>query len=128
MIKITYVGRRLWGSKLMHVFLHGKKERGWAGIRGAIIGYIYMAEKKGAHLQLSKRPERHGDPWATENQLMEWEAKDVAAFTETRKRRAEASVRKNLPLTKKLEELRPFIMKLSWLERKALFEYMIDHF
>ena len=34
MKRVTYIGKRIWGNRLADVFLHGKKQFAWKGIRG----------------------------------------------------------------------------------------------
>lgn len=114
----------MWGTKVMHVFLHGKKERGWSGIYGATIGYVYPAEKSGDRLTLSKRPKRLSFSERPQTEIEEWEAQDMATQAVMAERRAETAIRKNLPLTQKIEQLKPLLKKLSWSQRKALYNYL----
>lgn len=130
-VKIRYIGRRLWGASVTHVFLQGKKERGWNGIRGCTIGYYYEAERDGDKLKLSKRPHRVGSPNydfdSPDRKLCEqWEAQDHAAMMIVAEKRAEARLKRETPLRKKLDELKPLIKKLSFIEKKAFANYIMD--
>lgn len=123
---MVYIGRRIWGAQITHVFLHGKKESGWKGIRGCTIGYVYEAEKEGKIFRLAKRPERIKYSELPQEKIEEWEAQDFAAQSIVIERRADATLKRSTPLRKKLDELKPLIKKLNYFERRAFANYLVN--
>lgn len=128
-MKLTYIGKRLNGENLVNAFVHGhdyENELYWSGRKLLKIGGLYESIKEGEDHKMSKSPEYLGDSDVTPEQRGEWMSAEVVAESINNQRLARIKAAKENELLDKIDALKPYVVKLSYQEKRAFLEYVLD--
>lgn len=127
-MKLIYIGKRfLDDEKLYQTFVDGNgKEYLWTRIQWVKIGNAYRAEKKGSGHSMSRRPDCIKEDAASEKQIKEWQAKEISAIGSYNRVMYRKKHSKESGLYKKIEELKPYVEKMSYQEKMAFVDYIMD--
>ena len=124
--KATYIGRRALKDGVYHAFLCNKKEVYFKKGFGLTIGYKYELGVEGKNFTLTRFPDHLGERTDSEQTLNEWETFDAAAQELERARKAELKIRNGKYYLQYLKPLKPYVSKMSFREKKAFAEFIID--
>jgi len=125
-IKLTYIGRRLNGDKLVFTFLEGKKEVYFGKTKWLTIGHQYEAVRTKTNLEMNQRPEDLGESGVSEEHIEKWNVQDGIAKQKYDKRRLSLKLKSNKFLTANLGTLRSLCKGLSFSEKRYLLEFLLD--
>jgi hypothetical protein len=76
-VSLTYIGRRPGKKGTLWAFLKGKKEIYYGRIPGVVIGCNYEATEKDGSTMLAKYPKRLESSDFSDEQVAQWEARDL---------------------------------------------------
>lgn len=125
-----YAGKRDSGNRLWQLFIYGKKEILWSGIKGVFIGESYVFEaKRGGNASIKRRPEQVEAPAPSQSKLTEWTAKEQAALAIQKKRNGDAKIARLMRDRKfygEFKELERVCRGLDYLEVGQFVRYLTD--
>lgn len=125
-VKALYVGKRLNGDKLHHLFMVGEQRMFFGNHRWGIIGNWYYLLKEGKGWSKPRRAEHAVGPEQTKEDILQWEA-DEAVAEQHRKRMITAQKLNKTPrFLESIETLKATLKKAQWNERKAILEWLFD--
>lgn len=126
-VKIQYIGRRMNGSKVNHCFRWRKKQLYWTGIRFLIIGEWYFADQSKDGLRMSRIPESTEGPELSTVERVSFEAQELIVRQYIARRGAESKAKRSMGILREIAPLKKYFKGLSWIEKKMLIEFLLDH-
>lgn len=121
-VRAVYIGRRLWGEKMVQVFLSGEKERGFTGIKWVVIGRTYLLYKD----QCPKQPECVPDLEAPAREIERWEVAESLALQEDKRRKMAKRFSSDPRYLADFPNLQRICQGLNGSERAWFVEFLVD--
>lgn len=129
-VSLVYTGKRQRGDKVKQVFQYEGESYAFSGVKALRIGYAYEVEtkdgKRGSFL-ISSVPNEVGDyPVASEAQILEWEAEEVAAIQFEKRMRAANKYKKHPAILECAERLKLLLRGSSYTVKREVVGFLID--